>query len=824
MANYFYTDTNGQKQWADEQLLRTLAAQGIITPETPLETETGRKGFARQVPGLFSGGYSPAGAAKTPPSPVPQHQNYYYTDANGLKQGPINMPQLKKLVELGIILPGTPLETDTGNRGFAGQLHGLFDVAPQPHTDNSGIGGSSYDGRNNNGYDYKNIASAHRLAGMSVLLFVVMNSIARGLSATSVSQATSDDSAVVALCVLGAYGLSVLTTIFSIVCMVRLALSIRCGVGAIVAYAICLPLPLLCFIPLCTVYFRAGNILKQGGYHLGFLGTDMQQFDNYMPPPGSNAVPQTQADDGKATASLICGIISLLTCGGLLILPIVGLVLGIKSRKSETATVGICLNAIGLLLLLFLLLLLLPAIQAAREAARRMQCTNNMKQIMLALHNYHDVYREFPPLYTVDNANRPLQSWRVLILPYIEQELLYEKIRLDEPWDSVHNRQFHAMLSSVYGCPSNHNSDTNNCVYAVIQGEGLMPGNAGKHTFASLVKGSSNTIAIVEVKEPFCWMDPNADVSLDELLKGINVPGGRVGSFHHNGINVGMFDGSVQFLNNSIGYEELRSLAEIDDGTGRRRLERGRNFSGTPTGPTTDQGQYTAAELAEIDRFFAECGIGNRNAVTANEINNAREEGVTLLHAAALFEDEVVVKFLISRGADVHAEMDSGLTPLHLAALSNENVEVAKLLVAKGADVNNTKNQVNRSPLHLATLSNENVEVAKFLVTVGADIEATDVSGRTPLHLAALGDNIEVARYLVSQSADINATDNLDLTPLDIAKEEGNTAMARYLESIGANSSSSRSRPPTSERQMSLRQDGFDSTRMMTPTIAWQKT
>ena len=60
MTNYFYTDTNGQKQWASEQHLQTLAAQGIVLPYTPLETEDGRTGLAgKMVPGLFTTASSP---------------------------------------------------------------------------------------------------------------------------------------------------------------------------------------------------------------------------------------------------------------------------------------------------------------------------------------------------------------------------------------------------------------------------------------------------------------------------------------------------------------------------------------------------------------------------------------------------------------------------------------------------------------------------------------------------------------------------------------------------------------------------------------------
>jgi prepilin-type processing-associated H-X9-DG protein len=203
--------------------------------------------------------------------------------------------------------------------------------------------------------------------------------------------------------------------------------------------------------------------------------------------------------------------------------------------------------------------LLLPAVQAAREAARRMQCTNNMKQILLAIHNHHDVHNVLPPLYTVDANGKPLHSWRVQLLPYLGYQVIYVAIRRDEPWDSEHNRQFHNMRIPAYTCPSNPNQG---CTYVGIVGEGFKPGT---RTFAAITDGMSNTLAIIEVKEGFCWMDPTADITLDELVKGINA-GGRMGSFHPGGCNIGMFDGSVRFISDTIDKAVLRALGTIAGG------------------------------------------------------------------------------------------------------------------------------------------------------------------------------------------------------------------------------------------------------------------
>jgi hypothetical protein len=87
-----------------------------------------------------------------------------------------------------------------------------------------------------------------------------------------------------------------------------------------------------------------------------------------------------------------------------------------------------------------LLGLLLPAVQSARETARRMQCANNLKQISLAMLSYEQQYHSLPPAFVADKNGRPMHSWRVLLLPYLDCKPLYDAYHFDEPWDGPHNR------------------------------------------------------------------------------------------------------------------------------------------------------------------------------------------------------------------------------------------------------------------------------------------------------------------------------------------------------------------------------------------------
>ena len=115
------------------------------------------------------------------------------------------------------------------------------------------------------------------------------------------------------------------------------------------------------------------------------------------------------------------------------------------------AVAGIVFGVIGCL---FTLALFLPAIRSADEAARRAQCTNNLRQIGLAMNDYHEVCACFPPAAITDKNGRPLLSWRVAILPYLEAGDLYAEFHLDEAWDPSNLSLLERTPPACYVCPS----------------------------------------------------------------------------------------------------------------------------------------------------------------------------------------------------------------------------------------------------------------------------------------------------------------------------------------------------------------------------------
>jgi hypothetical protein len=214
--------------------------------------------------------------------------------------------------------------------------------------------------------------------------------------------------------------------------------------------------------------------------------------------------------------------------------------------------------------------LLLPAVQAAREAAQRAQSANNLKQIMLALHNYHDTFRGLPPAYTFDSKKKPGLSWRVLILPFIEEAALYQQFHLDEPWDSEHNKKLIAKMPKVFKAPKSAAGE-GKTVYLGVAGEsGTFPPPAlpvEKQrpiglSFSAFTDGLSNTIAVVEANDDSAviWTKP------DDFTPQEKDPFKGLLGLYHGGFQAGLCDGSVRFISEKLAPEMLMRLFERNDG------------------------------------------------------------------------------------------------------------------------------------------------------------------------------------------------------------------------------------------------------------------
>jgi prepilin-type processing-associated H-X9-DG protein len=206
-----------------------------------------------------------------------------------------------------------------------------------------------------------------------------------------------------------------------------------------------------------------------------------------------------------------------------------------------------------------LIALLLPAIRTAGPAAYRAQCTNNLKQIMLALHNYEQTYNFLPPAHTVDANGRPLHSWRTLILPYLEQERLYQTIDLSKPWNDPANAKALDTDLPVFRCPV-PGGQPNKTTYLAIAGPncGLLPREPRR--LSEITDSHSSTMIVIEAGEENAvpWMAP---VDADETL--VMSVGPTTKLHHAGGTNSGFVDGSVRFLKANTPAKVRRALVSI---------------------------------------------------------------------------------------------------------------------------------------------------------------------------------------------------------------------------------------------------------------------
>jgi hypothetical protein len=192
-----------------------------------------------------------------------------------------------------------------------------------------------------------------------------------------------------------------------------------------------------------------------------------------------------------------------------------------------------------------------------RLARQRRLSAVNLKNIILALHNFHDTYKHLPPAAICDlKTGKPLLSWRVAILPYLEQMNLYQKFKLDESWDSPHNKTWLARMPKFYA-PVGVKTDKPFLTFyrEIVPGKGTGPtawstqvtkkppfGAWGGGILASIPDGTSNTIGVVEAGEAVPWTKPEPLVYTE---KGA-LP--KLGGHFKDGFLVGMMDGSVRFI------------------------------------------------------------------------------------------------------------------------------------------------------------------------------------------------------------------------------------------------------------------------------------
>ena len=240
--------------------------------------------------------------------------------------------------------------------------------------------------------------------------------------------------------------------------------------------------------------------------------------------------------------------------------------------QSCRATAGTVLATI--LLGSYLLSLLLPAVNGGLSGSR-MQCTNNLKRIALALHDYHANHGSFPPAYATDDDGTPLHSWRTLILPYLEEHALYEAYDFNEPWDGPNNRKLSAAMPDIYRCPAAEQAVGLTSYVAVVGESTAWPGASGR-SIEQIADGTSETLLVVEHHgHDVLWLEP-ADPGIEPFLADLTADGPELDGHQRDdyfsvesaGREVALADGSVRWLSHGLKVEDWRKLLIVDDGSG----------------------------------------------------------------------------------------------------------------------------------------------------------------------------------------------------------------------------------------------------------------
>jgi hypothetical protein len=198
-----------------------------------------------------------------------------------------------------------------------------------------------------------------------------------------------------------------------------------------------------------------------------------------------------------------------------------------------------------------------PTVERARQSAERMQCMNNLKQLGLALHNYHDTHNAFPAVANFDKQGKPLLSWRVHLLPYLEGQELYKEFRLNEPWDSEHNKKLIPRMPASFRCPSSKAAALGKTGYlAVVGQETIFTGGPKGVRIAEITDGTSNTILLVDASDDraVIWTKPD-DLKFDPQRLLVDLIGHHEGGFHAT-----FADGSVRFLQATIDPRNLQAV------------------------------------------------------------------------------------------------------------------------------------------------------------------------------------------------------------------------------------------------------------------------
>lgn len=221
----------------------------------------------------------------------------------------------------------------------------------------------------------------------------------------------------------------------------------------------------------------------------------------------------------------------------------------------------------------------LPAIQDHQTMAR-LTCASHLRQIALAIRAYEAANGCFPPAYVADRRGRPLYSWRVLLLPYLDKQDLADRFHYDEFWDSPRNQFVTDLMIGLFQCPAQPSTRSATTNYMMVVGPQTIARGRQPVKITDITDDLADTILLVEVaNSDIRWAEPK-DLPFDRMTFKINPrrrDSAEISSYHPDGANVAfcaehadLQNGLVRFLKNSTDPYLIKSMLTISSREGKK--------------------------------------------------------------------------------------------------------------------------------------------------------------------------------------------------------------------------------------------------------------
>ncbi len=182
----------------------------------------------------------------------------------------------------------------------------------------------------------------------------------------------------------------------------------------------------------------------------------------------------------------------------------------------------------------------------------------------MAVANYHEQHGHFPPPYIADANGRPMHSWRVLILPFLEQGELYAQYDMSEPWDGPNNRKLAARMPQIYAFHGDYQPGLTTTNYLAVVGPETVWSTRERRSFKNIIDRPGATILIAENRGlEVHWMEPR-DLSFADMSFEVNSPAGV--SSKYTDPAVAMLDGSLHRLRKELPPATLKAMLTANGG------------------------------------------------------------------------------------------------------------------------------------------------------------------------------------------------------------------------------------------------------------------